>query len=418
MRFRRTEQIWMRSDENISSLCHLSKNLYNEANYLIRQEFFKTGRWIRFYELNKELKESKNYKSLPAQTAQQILRLLDKSWKSFFKAIKVWKKEPEKFKARPKLPKYKKKDAEHILVLTNQQCKIKEDGNLKFPKMLRLDVKTRLDKETNLREVRLIPKGVGYALEIVYEKEADPEDLDENKICGIDLGVRNLVTVGNNIGEKPIVVKGGICKSINQFYNKEMGRIQRIYESQKIKTGKKSKKLFDKRNRKIKDLMHKVSRFIIDYCVKKDIGTLVIGNNEDWKQNANIGKKNNQNFVQIPFYMLINQIKYKAEEKGINVILQEESHTSRCSFLDGESVEHHDQYLGKRFKRGLFRSAKGIIINADVQGVVGNLRFPYPKNLRFLRTLNIIKKAIPKAFAKVRADEIEGVGLHPLRCLV
>ena len=171
--------------------------------------------------------------------------------------------------------------------------------------------------------------------------------------------------------------------------------------------GKKSKKLFDKRNRKIKDHLHKVSRFIVDYCVKKDIGTLIIGQNEGWKQNAKIGKKNNQNCVQIPYYMLINQIKYKAEEKGINVILQEESHTSKCSFLDGESIEHHDQYVGKRFKRGLFRSERGKIINADVQGVVGNLRFPYPKNLRFLRT-----------FSKVETDEIEGVGLHPLRCYV
>jgi putative transposase len=253
-----------------------------------------------------------------------------------------------------------------------------------------LDVKTRLDKETNLREVRVIPKCVGYVVEIVYEKKVNPEDLDENKIAGIDLGVRNLVTVGNNIGEKPIVVKGGICKSINQFYNKEMGRIQRIYESQGIKTGKKSKKLFDKRNRKIKDHLHKISRFIVDYCSQNDIGTLVIGNNEDWKQNANIGnnedwkqnanigKRNNQNFVQIPFSLLINQIKYKAEEKGINVILQEESHTSKCSFLDNEYIEHHEKYVGKRFKRGLFRSAKGIIINADLNGVYNIENFAKP----------------------------------------
>jgi putative transposase len=400
MRVKRTEQIWIKPNEDISSLAHISKNLYNEANYLIRQEFFKTGRWIRYYDLNKKLKESENYRSLPAQTAQQVLRLLDKSWKSFFKAIKVWSKEPEKFKARPKLPKYKKKDGEHILVLTNQQCKIREDRSLKFPRLLGLEVKTRLDKETNLREVRIIPKGIGYIVEIVYEKEVNPEeeDLDENRIAGIDLGVRNLVTVGNNIGEKPIVVKGGICKSINQFYNKEIGRIQRTYESQKIKMGKKSKRLFDKRNRKIKDHLHKVSRFIVDYCSQNDIGTLVIGNNEEWKQNANIGKRNNQNFVQIPFSLLINQIKYKAEEKGINVILQEESHTSKCSFLDDEYIGHHEKYVGKRFKRGLFRSAKGIIINADVQGAY-----------------NIIKKAIPKAFARVEADEIEGVGLHPLR---
>jgi transposase, IS605 OrfB family, central region len=203
---------------------------------------------------------------------------------------------------------------------------------------LGLDIKTRFGKETNLREVRVIPKGVGYVVEIVYEKEVfgkeEPKNVNEERIAGIDLGVRNLATVGNNIGEKPIVVKGGICKSINQFYNKEMGELQRIYESQKIrgKTGKKSKKLLDRRNRKIKDHLHKVSRFIVDHCVKNGIGTIVIGHNGDWKQNANIGKRNNQNFVQIPFSMLINLIKYKAEEKGINVILQEESHTSKCSF--------------------------------------------------------------------------------------
>ena len=373
---------------------------------------------VLYNELDKGLKESENYKSLPAQTAQQILRLLDKSWKSFFNAVREHKDHPDKFKARPKLPRYKKKDGEHILVLTNQQCKIKEEEKLKFPKLLGLDVKTRLDKETNLREVRVIPKGVGYVVEIVYEKEVNPDEINKDRIAGIDLGVRNLATMSNNIGEKPIVVKGGICRSINQFYNKEMGELQRIYESQKIKTGKKSKKLFDRRNRKIKDHLHKVSRFIVDYCVKNSIGTLVIGHNEDWKQNAGMSKRNNQNFVQIPFSMLINQIKYKAEEKGINVILQEESHTSKCSFLDSESVEHHDKYVGKRFKRGLFRSAKGKIINADVNGayniikkaipkVVGNQRFPYPKNLRFLRT-----------FAKVNADEIEGVGLHPVRCVV
>jgi transposase len=136
MRVKRTEQIWVRPDENISSLCHLSKNLYNEANYLIRQEFFKTERWIRYYDLNKELKESENYRSLPAQTAQQILRLLDKSWKSSFKAIREYKDRPEKFKAKPNLPKYKKKDGEHILVLTNQQCSIRGDGSLKFPKLV------------------------------------------------------------------------------------------------------------------------------------------------------------------------------------------------------------------------------------------------------------------------------------------
>ncbi len=117
-----------------------------------------------------------------------------------------------------------------------------------------------------------------------------------------------------------------------------------------------------------------------------------------WKQEAQLGKRNNQNFVSIPYYILLNQITYKAEEVGMNVIEQDESHTSKCSFLDNESVEHHSKYLGKRIRRGLFRSSKGILINADVQGA-----------------LNIIRKAFSNAFPKGNADGIEGVGLHPKR---
>lgn len=401
MKITRTEQIWFKGNNKIAELCHISKNLYNEANYIVRQEFFNNGKWMREYDLGKILKESENFKSLPIQTSQQIIKLVDRSWKSFFRSLKVRKKEPDKFKALPKPPKYKKKDGQYILVFTNQQCHIRDDGTIKFPKMLGLDnkIKTRLNKDVNLREVRIIPKGVGYVIEIVYEKEVeDIVNNNEDRIVGIDLGVRNLITMVNNIGKKPIVIKGGICKSINQYYNKEMAKLRSIYESQKIKTGTKSKKLSVKRDRKMKDHLHKVSRFIVNYCVHNNIGTVVVGDNKNWKQNIDIGKRNNQTFVQIPFYMLINQIKYKSAEKGINVILQEESYTSKCSFLDNEPIEHHDKYLGKRIKRGLFRTSKGKIVNADVNGAY-----------------NIIKKAISDAFVKNKVDEIEDAVLHPIR---
>jgi transposase len=164
----RTEQIWLKGDKTLGKLCHLSKNLYNEANYIVRQELFKTGKWVRYNKLNKLLKESsENYKALPAQTTQQTLILLDKSWKSFFKAIKVWKVQPEKFKERPQIPGYKKKNGKHILVFTNQQAKLR-DGLLIFPKKAGLKLKTKIRK--GLRQVRIIPQGVGYILEIVYEK--------------------------------------------------------------------------------------------------------------------------------------------------------------------------------------------------------------------------------------------------------
>ena len=401
MQVKRTEQIWLPPSDNLSYICHLSKNLFNEGNYIIKQELEQNGKWTRFNTLNEQLNKgvSDNYTLLPSQTANRILYTLDKSWKAFFRAIKDWKSAPDKYHSKPEPPHYKRKDGEHLLIFTTQQVKIK-DGYLLFPKMTGIDpIKTRLGDNTKLKEVRIIPRGTGYVCEIVYEKEVESRNLNPDNIVGIDLGVRNIVTMANNIGEQPIVIKGGFVKSMNQYYNKRRAELQSIYDLQGIKGGSKMSTLTEKRNRKMKDAMHKLSRLIIDWCILHDIGTLVIGHNDNWKQQVNIGKRNNQNFVSIPYYILINDLNYKGEEVGIKVIEQEEAHTSKCSFLDGESIEHHKSYAGKRVKRGLFRSAKGILINADVQGA-----------------LNIIKKAIPKAFSKENADEIEDVGLHPLRC--
>jgi putative transposase len=389
-----TEQIWIKPHKTLSWLCHLSKNLYNEGNYQIRQEFFKTDKRISYNVLYHSLKTSKNYKELPAQTAQQVLKILDRNWTSYFNAFKEWEKDESKFKAEPRIPKYKPKNGEFLLVFTNQQVKLK-DGFLFFPNKVGFKVKTRLPDITDIREIRIIPKGTGYVVEIVYQKTVCPKLLNKDKIIAIDLGVRNLITTANNNGLKPFVIKGGVVKSINQYYNKEKARIQSIYDHQGIKTGKTLHQLTHKRNRKIADFFHKASRKIIDYCVLNDIGTIVIGYNPDWKQNCHLGKRNNQNFVTIPFYKLIQQLNYKAEAQEITVIKQEESHSSKCSFLDNEPIKHHDKYQGKRISRGLFESNKGTIINADVNG-----------------SYNILKKAFLNAFT---ADRIEDVGLHPTR---
>jgi len=383
----------MKPNKTISKLCHLSKNLFNQANYIIKNA--EQGKWIRYVDLNKILKEeSENYKSLPAATSQQILKLIDKSWTSFFRAIKVWKQYPEKFLKRPKPPYYKKKNGEHILVFTNQQCKIKK-GVIKFPRKVEIDIKTRLPDETNLREVRIIPKGVGYVAEIVYEKEVEIEEKDKSRIVGIDFGSTNIITIVNNIGLKPIVIKddGRGIKSINQYYNKKKAELSSIYAKQGIRDGDKLKKLRVKRDKKANDCIHKLTRWIVDWCVKHNIGTMIIGHNKEWKQKINIGIRNNQNFVQIAFNQIMQKLSYKLEEVGIMLKEQEESHTSICSFLDNEEIKHHDTYAGKRIRRGIFRTAKGILINADVNA-----------------GYNIIKKAIPDAF-----DGGGGCALHPLR---
>jgi len=397
---KRTEQIQLESSIVLSVLCHLSKNLWNEANYIIRQEFFETGKWTRYNSIAGVLKASENFRALPAQTAQQVLKVLDRSWKSFFKSIKEYSKNPEKFIGRPKLPGYKDKDGEFMLIFTNQQVRI-VNGYLIFPKKLGIKIKTRLGDDTNVREVRIIPRGTGYVCEIVYEKDVETLDLNADNIAGIDFGLRNIVTMANNIGEQPIVIKGGFVKSMNQFYNKTRAEIQSVYDHQGIKDGHRMQVLTNKRNLKIKDAMHKISRNIVNWCIEHNIGTLVIGYNENWKQQVNLGRRNNQNFVSIPFYILKRDIEYKSGEVGIRVVEQEESHTSKCSFLDGESVGHQKTYVGRRIKRGLFRSSNGTIINADVNGA-----------------LNIIRKAIPKAFSKEDVDRIEDVGLHPVRCTI
>lgn len=191
----------------------------------------------------------------------------------------------------PNLPHYKEKDGEYILVSTNQQCRI-ENGVLKFPKIMNMEVKTRLN-DVNLREVRIIPKGIGYVIEIVYEKEI--ESILEQKpqrITGIDIGVRNLVTIGNNISEQGIAVKAGLLKSINQFYNKENARLKSISDLQQNQaTTKRLQKISVIRNRKVKDLMHKASRAIVEYTLNRKIDNIVISHNDGWKQSSCMGRK-------------------------------------------------------------------------------------------------------------------------------
>jgi len=322
-----------------------------------------------------------------------VLKLVVRNWKSYFKALKEYGVNPFKFRAKPKIPNYKKKNGEFIAIFTNQQCRIKK-GWLYFPKSANMNpLKTRITNR--IKEVRIVPLGICYKVEIVYEKEETKSKLRKSNVVSLDLGTTNLTTAVNNKGLKPFVVKGKVLKSINQYYNKQLA----CYQSMENLKGnfcdtKRIQKLRVKRNNKINDIFHKLSRAIIEYSKENDLGTIVIGYNEGWKQNVNLGKKTNQNFVQVPFSNLLQKIKYKATLVGTRVLLQEESYTSKCSFLDNEPIEKRDSHAGIRISRGLFRSSNGTIINADINA-----------------SYNIMKKAVPNSIAE---DGIEGVGLHPL----
>ena len=380
----------------LDEFCYKSKNLYNCANYIIRQEFVNNGKWIRYNDLDKLLKQEGNnfdYKNMPiSSSSQQCLKLLDGNWKSFFQSIKDYRKNPNKYLGRPKLPKYKSKNGRNVLILTNQNCKISK-GVIKFPKVFKgFYLKTKVN---NLQQVRIVPKDRYIVIEVVYKINDVNLLLDNNRYIGIDLGLDNFVTITNNCGLIPLVINGKGLKSINQYYNKQIAYYKSIAKKMnELDYTNRMRKLTFKRNNKVEDYIHKASRFVVDYCRNNEINTIVIGNNKNWKQNSKMRKRVNQNFISIPYYNFIQKVQYKAEEFGIQVIVTEESYTSGTSFLDREYPIKENYNKSRRKHRGLFISNNGKKINADVNG-----------------SYQIIKKVFPKAFA----DGIEGVGLHPFK---
>ena len=385
---------------------HQAKNLYNHANYLVRKEFLDTGKWLRYQQLDKLLKQDldyPDYRNMPgAQSAQQTLRLLDSNWKSFFKSIKDWSKNKDKYLGKPNLPKYKPKGGQMVLVLTNQQV-TQKGHQLRFPKSFDgFTVTPRcvtLPNFEKVNQVRIVPCNQVFCVEIVYSIFVDNTVLQNNgRIMSIDLGLDNLATVVTNTGLQPILVNGKGLKSINQYYNKQKAYYQSIAKQMNNKHyTNRLHQLTRKRNFKIEDTLHKVSRFIVNIALENDITTIVIGDNENWKQFISLGKQTNQSFVTIPHQKLIEQIVYKAQLKGIRVICTEEAYTSGTSFIDGELPVKEFYNKKRRIHRGLFKSNQGVFINADVNA-----------------GYQIMKKVFPNEFS----EGIEGVVLHPVRVAI
>jgi putative transposase len=392
---KKSNEVWKLIDD----YCFKSKNLYNYGNYIIRQEFTMNGNWIRYNELFSLCKDNDAYKFIGSNVGQQTLKMLDRNWKSFFASIKEWKLHPQKYKGRPKLPQYlDKENGRYVLGIDNIKFCI-TDKFIRFSwqplKSLNNLFKTNVNPESaKLMLCRFVPKGTDYIMEICYEINI-PEVTEQSvRIASIDLGINNFATITNNIGFQPIVINGRTIKSMNQYFNKKKGSIQ----SELMKVNNKHwsnnlQKLSAKRDNKVNDYIHKASKYIIDYCVKNEIDTLVCGYNAGWKQNVNIGKTNNQKFMCIPYLNFVQKLEYKCENVGIKFITVKEMNTSGTSFLDGESSTAENYDKSRRITRGLFKSNEGVIINADVNG-----------------SYQIMKQAFPNAFA----NGIEGVGLHPI----
>ena len=371
-----------RADKNyskIKDICHRCKNLYNYTNYILRQSLFKGEGLPNEYTLTGLLtrENQDDYRALPAQTAQQVIKLLYKNWKAYFQSLKSYQKDKTKFSGCPKIPKYKPRgDKGHSVALfTNQQIKIK-GGKIIFPKPANLlPIKT---KALSIEQVRIVPASACFIVEVVYQKEVVQTETTEGAIASIDLGINNFVTFLDNQGYQPFIINGKGAKAYNQYYHKTKAKMQ-----SQLKEGRYSSNniqlLSQKRSMFMQNFLHQSSSLVVKALIKRKIKTLVIGLNEDWKQGSNIGKQNNQNFVSLPHRKLIDQLVYKCEEVGIEVILTEEAYTSKIDHFVEEEMKHHDKYAGRRIHRGLYRSSTGIYINADLNGALGIMRKVFPK---------------------------------------
>lgn len=406
--------VMCRSDPRYAALdaaCFASKNLYNAALYEVRQAFLFEGKYLNYHEMDRRMQSHEAYKALPAKVAQQVLLLLERNWKSFFEALKGYQADPSKFRRRPQVPKYKHKTTgRNVLIYTMQavsRSKRTLGRRLIQPSGLAVQIKTRQDPKT-IAQVRIVPKHGFVVVEIIYEQELAVSAVDPALIAGIDPGVNNLIALtSNKPGFVPIVVNGRGLKSTNQFYNKRRAELQQA--SVRPGSTRRMEKLTIWRNRRIEHDLHTISRFVIDLLVAEGIGTLVIGRNVGWKQEIHLGKRTNQNFVQLPHGRLIQMLTYKAEQKGIQVVLTEESYTSKASFLDGDPLptwkpdqETEHVFRGKRITRGLYRAADGRLINADCNG-----------------SYNTIRKVAPDAFGPEGVEDGERrvhlPVVHPVR---
>lgn len=363
----------------LRELCHVSKNLYNQALYEIRQEYFKSKKYLNYYNVCKRLQGTENYSLLQAQVSQQTLKTVDDNFRSFFGLIK------KKLKAR--IPKYLNKDGFFKLTIPTISIKnskiqlpysrqyVKEHNKiyLKVPNIL---------KGKKVKQVWIVPRQNARFFEVQYIYKVEPKEKKSTKnALAIDLGIDNLCTCVTSSG-KSFIVDGKKLKSFNQWYNKETSRLKSIKDKQKIKGyTKKLYRIVTKRSNRVSDILHKSCKYIINYCIDNNIDTVVCGMNKDFQRYSNLGKVNNQKFTQIPFGKIRDTLNYLCELNGINFIEQEESYTSKASFWDRDEIPVFNSeskvncdFSGKRVHRGLYRSKNGMLLNADLNGSLNILR--------------------------------------------
>ena len=352
--------------DECDNLTFLAKNLYNSTLYYQRDSFFKKD-FKNYYDVNRVFTHNnqKDYRALPSKVSKQVQMLVDKSFKSYFALVK--KKTSGDYSKTVRIPKYLGKTSGRCVVpYPKDALSLKNDGFVKLSKTT-IVIKTNIDKK-NIQGARVVPKGNHFVIEILYKKMCQPLKSDKPKrVAFVDPGLNNLMTVTSNCFN-PIIYNGKPLKSINQLCNKNISELKQKLSERGQRTSSLLQSVYARRTNRLTDLLHKMTTQLVNHLDSYNIDTVIFGHNIGQKQDINLGKVTNQNFVQIPFTQLLHLLKYKCELKGIRFIETEESYTSKCSFLDEEVISKHSTYRGQRVKRGLFQTSIGILINADVNG--------------------------------------------------
>ena len=374
----------------IDAAAFASKNLYNQAMYQIRQSYLHEGKYLPYAEVYHRVKQMDCYKALPAKVANSILILIHKNWLSFFKAMEAYRLDPSTFLGRPRIPGYKDKERGRTILIYDTQAlgkrHFKKTGTL-VPSGLAIEIETGVTEWWHLDQVRIVPAPSGYMIEVVYEQPEEQADVTQEWVAALDPGIDILAALtSNKPGFQPLLVNGRPLKSENQHYNKHRAHLQALLPENQ-QTSHRLTTLTTKRNSRVNAYLHTASRRIIDVLVEEGISTLALGKNLLWKQEVTLGKKNNQHFVQLPHARFLEMLTYKAHLVGITVLLQEESYTSKASFLDLDPIPIYDRaHTGTHHFRGSrsgrwYRSPSGKRLHSDING-----------------SYNILRKAVPKAF--------------------
>lgn len=352
--------------DECDNLTYLAKNLYNSTLYYQRDSFFNKD-FKSYYDVNRVFTHSnqKDYRALPSKVSKQVQMLVDKSFKSYFALVK--KKQSNDYSRSVRIPRYLNKTNGRCAVpYPKDALSLKNEGFVKLSKT-NIVIKTKLPR-SDIKAARIVPKDNHFIIEILYKAMCKPLKSDEPKrVAFVDPGLNNLMTVTSNCFN-PLIFNGKPLKSINQLSNKTIATLKSKLSERGLRTSSLLQSVYVRRTNRLNDLLHKITTQLVNHLDSYNIDTVIFGHNIGQKQDINLGKVTNQNFVQIPFTQLMQLLKYKCELRGIRFIETEESYTSKCSFLDEESICKHSTYLGKRLKRGLFETSSGTLVNADVNG--------------------------------------------------